>query len=210
MLHFKKKFLKASLSICSLLALSTCLQCIAQEQEYPNDDPEAARKKEAEKMFKQSKMSVQELIKNGIIEDAKSGGDTGDYQAPTQEEMALQALGSQGKRQAVPMTPFAQDAAFSAEGAGYKSNSAYTPGGDPSQPRWSAPPRGILTQDQYQSRYMMPKDSPSPSAPNVVQPSARPTLTDPALPAVPVPQKNLSQSNTAPESSEPVKASDGF
>jgi hypothetical protein len=159
--------------------------------------------------MKQSQMSVQELIKNGIIEDAKNTGDTGDYKAPTPEEMQMEALGKSGSRASVPVTPFSQDAAFSNEGGGYKTDSAFSAGGDPSRPRWSAPPRGVLTQDQYQAQYMIPKDQPAARAPAQQQQDQIPAVFDDrSPPAVPVPQKRL---NSPPVNAEPPgKASDGF
>ena len=201
-----------SILLCCSIALSTSLHCFAQElQEYPGDNPEEARKKEAEKLMKQSKMTVQELIKNGIIEDAKNTGDTGDYKAPTQEEMQLEALGKSGNRPAVPMTPFAQDSAFSNEGAGYKSNSAFTPTGDPSQSRWKAPPRGVVTQEQYQAQYMIPKEPPAARPAAQAQDQIPAVLDDRALPAAPVPQKKLNTQNMAPANTDQsAKPSDGF
>ncbi len=208
--RFNKKCSVSIFIFCSL-ALCAPLHSFAQElQQYPGDNPEEARKKEAEKLMKQSKMTVEELIKNGIIEDAKNTGDTGDYKAPTQEEMQLEALGKSGNRPAVPMTPFAQDSAFSNEGAGYKSNSAFTPTGDPAQARWKAPPRGVLTQEQYQSQYIVPKDPPAARPPAQAQDHIPAVFDDKALPAVPTPQKKIT-GTVVPANSDPAsKPSDGF
>lgn len=212
----KKK--RIMIAVFALITFGASVPCLAQDssqelQQYPNDDAEAARKKEAEKLMKQSQMSVQELIKNGIIEDAKNTGDTGDYKAPTQEELQLEALGKGGNRPSAPVTPFSQDAAFSNQGGGYKSDSAFNAGGDPSRPRWSPPARAVMTQDQYQSQYMLPKDPPAArtAAPAQAQDQMPAVFNDRALPAVPVPQQKPKATNTAPANSEATaKPSDGF
>lgn len=114
MLVIASNILKTSLAIALLSVLVSTVGCLAQSTE--EEEVQRPAPKQSQDLMKQSKMTVEELIKNGIIEDSRYNSDTSDYKAPTQEDMQQQAVGTQGER---PQNLFAP-IPFEVQGA-YKS-----------------------------------------------------------------------------------------
>lgn len=162
-----------------LLTLSIAPSCLAQSAAAPDSDQEASaeEQQQSKDMMKQSQMSVQELVKNGVIENIGDNSKEKDPYAPSQEDMDKNASDSRGGREFMSNYPASRPQYMPPTGMAPKK---------PPQPQQPAPgmsyPSAFSTPDAGLKPTWEPQGPEMQSMPNDEQ-LRRTGLPKPAVPA---------------------------